>query len=59
LNNTITFGSCIAGLLTGSGIGILILFKINKNYKENLKILFTIYGIGVVSGIIIDMITIL
>lgn len=56
LNNTITFGSCMAGLLTGSGIGILILFKTNKNIKENIQILFTIYGIGVVSGIIIDLI---
>lgn len=59
LNNTITFGSCIAGLLTGSGIGILILFRVNKDYKENLKILFTIYGIGVISGIIIDCIMLL
>jgi len=56
LNNTITFGSCMAGLLTGSGIGILILFRINKNMKENIKILLTIYSIGVVSGIIIDLI---
>ena len=56
LNNTITFGSCMAGLLTGSGIGILILFKTNKNMKENIKILLTIYSIGVISGIIIDLI---
>lgn len=59
LNNTITFGSCMAGLLTGSGIGILLLFKINKNIKENMNILFTIYGIGVISGIIIDLIKII
>lgn len=59
LNNTITFGSCLAGLLTGSGVAILILFKVNKDYKENLKILFIVYFIGVISGIIIDMISIL
>lgn len=56
LNNTITFGSCMAGLLTGSGVAILILFKTNKDIKENFKILFTVYGIGVISGIIIDLI---
>lgn len=56
LNNTISFGSCMAGLLTGSGVAILILFKTNKDIKENLKILFTVYGIGVISGIIIDLI---
>lgn len=59
LNNTITFGSCLAGLLTGSGVAILILFKVNKDYKENLKILSIVYVIGVVSGIIIDMISLL
>lgn len=55
LNNAITFGSCMAGLLTGSGIGILILFRINKNLKENLRILGLIYGIGAISGLIIEI----
>lgn len=30
LSNLISFGSMIAGLLVGSGIGILVLFKSNK-----------------------------
>lgn len=56
LNGTITFGSAMAGLLTGSGVGILVLFKNNKNLKENIYILLLIYGIGVISGILIDLI---
>jgi len=56
LNNTITFGAMMSGLLTGSGIGILILFKSNKKLKENVFIMTTIYTIGVLSGIIIDLI---
>lgn len=56
LSGSITFGSAMSGLLTGSGIGILILFKNNKNLKENMFILFLIYFIGVFSGIIIDLI---
>lgn len=56
LSNLISFGSMIAGLLVGSGIGILVLFKSNKNIKENLKITGTLYVIGVISGFIIDMI---
>lgn len=55
LNNTITFGAMMSGLLTGSGIAIIILFKSNKNIKQNIFILFLIYLIGVVSGIIIDL----
>lgn len=56
LENVITIGSMIGGLLVGSGIGILVLFRVNKNVKENLKILGLLYVIGVVSGIIIDLI---
>ena len=44
------------GLLVGSGIGILILFRVNKNVKENLKILGLLYTIGVICGIAIDLI---
>ena len=56
LQNLISFGSILAGLLAGNGIGLLILFRINKNVKENLKILLMLYAIGVVCGIIIDVI---
>ena len=57
LNNAITYGALIGGLLTGSGIGLLILFRVNKPLKENIKILMTIYVLGVTSGIIIDIIS--
>lgn len=56
LSNLISFGSMIAGLLVGSGIGILVLFKSNKNIKENLKITAMLYCIGIISGFIIDLI---
>ena len=56
LKSAITFGSMISGLLTGAGVGLLVLFKENKDLKENFKILGLIYSIGVVSGIIIDII---
>ena len=56
LSNVISFGSMIGGLLVGSGIGILVLFRVNKNLKENLKILATLYAIGVICGIVIDFI---
>ena len=56
LSGNITFGSAMAGLLTGSGVALLVLFKTNKNLKENIRILLTIYLLGVLSGIIIDFI---
>ena len=56
LQNVISVGSMIGGLLVGSGIGILILFRVNENFKENIKIVTILYLIGVLSGIIIDFI---
>ena len=56
INNAINFGSLISGLLTGSGIAIMILFKTNKHFLENLKIVGILYIVGVLSGIIIELI---
>ena len=56
LGKIITMGQMIAGLLVNSGIGILVLFKVNKNVKENLKILGILYIIGITSGILLDLI---
>ena len=39
LEKILPFGSCISGLLSGSGLGLLVLFKQNKNIKENVLIL--------------------
>lgn len=56
LENILSMGAMIAGLLVNSGIGILILFKVNKNKKENFSILGILYIVGIVSGIILDFI---
>ena len=55
LENIISIGSMIAGLLVNSGIGILILFRVNKSKKENFTILGILYLVGVISGIILDI----
>ena len=56
LSNLITIGTLLAGLLTGSGLGILLLFRTNKNLKENITVLSLIYFIGVIIGIIVDLV---
>lgn len=59
LKGAINLGACIAGLLTGSGVALLVLFKSNKNIKENLCICLTLYLIGVLVGIFIEFVGIL
>ena len=49
-------GSMLAGLLTGSGVGLLVLFRVNHHKKENLAILGMLYGIGVVTGIVTEFV---
>lgn len=56
LDGVISTGSMLAGLLAGSGVGLLILFRIHKNLKENLIITAVIYGSGLAVGILFDLI---
>ena len=56
LQNVINAATMISGLLVGAGVGLAVLFKTNKGIKENLKITGLLYGIGVLSGIIIQLI---
>lgn len=55
INNIISYSSVISGLLTGSGVAILVLFKNNKDLKENINILLLTYFIGAFSGVIINL----
>ena len=56
LSGIISFGSIIAGLLVNAGAGLLMLFRINKNIKENIEIVAILYFLGAVTGIIINLI---
>lgn len=56
LENVISLGSMISGLLTGAGVGLAVLFKTNDRLKENAKIIFLLYAIGSISGILIEVI---
>lgn len=52
----LTFGSMIAGLCSGAGLGMAVLFRNNKNKKENWMIVGYIALVAISSGILIDMI---
>ena len=59
IQNIISGASLIAGLLTGAGVGLIILFRTNKNIKENVAIVGLLYAIGVISGIVLQAIGII
>ena len=50
----LNLGLMIGGLLVNAGVGLLVLFKVNHNQKENVGIILTLYTIGVISAIILQ-----
>lgn len=55
LEGAISFASVVAGLCTGAGAGLIVLFRENHSVKENIKIIGILYVIAVASGMIITV----
>ena len=55
IRGIISAGTMLSGLFSGAGVGILVLFKINKRKKENLLILGALIVIGTVFGALADL----
>lgn len=54
LQGAMSFGAMMSGLLVGAGVGILILFKVNKDKKETFKVIGILYVIGVAAGVVLE-----
>ena len=52
--NAISFGSAIAGLSAGSGMGFLLLLKTDVDKKECFKIISLLFAISVLTGIAVQ-----
>ncbi|MBQ7433672.1 MAG: arsenic efflux protein [Lachnospiraceae bacterium] len=55
LSGTMRAGAMLSGLLVGSGVGLLVLFRANRNMKRNFQVLGILYGTGVVAGLILGL----
>lgn len=51
LEGIIGLGGLFAGLLANGGIGLLVLFRANKNLKENFIVVGVLYGLSLLLGI--------
>lgn len=56
LAGKLSIASLIGGLCTGAGVGLIVLFKLNKNLKENISIALSVYFIGVLAGIALGIV---
>ena len=55
LQGAMGFGTMMAGLLVGAGVGILVLCRVNHHKKENLQIVGLLYIVGVLAGIMLEL----
>lgn len=56
IGGTLSLGSVIAGLCTSAGVGLLVLFRVNRGIKSNIGITTLLYAISAVAGIAIQLI---
>ena len=56
LSGAMSTGAMLSGLLSASGVGLLVLFRINKRHTaENLKLLAVLYISAIIIGICVDL----
>ncbi len=59
LKGVLSFGAMLSGLLTGAGVGLLVLFKVNHSWKENVCIVGILYITGTMCGIVVNLLGIM
>ena len=57
LSGVLGLGGLFAALLSNAGIGLLVLVRTNKNPKENLAIIVTLYVLSVLAGTAVGLLT--
>jgi hypothetical protein len=55
LGGVLGAGALMAGLLSGSGVGFLVLLRVNEDRKENLQIFGLLYVLGVAGGALVEL----
>lgn len=54
LEGLMSFGTMMAGLLVGAGVGIMVLLRVNEDKKDSFKIIGLLYIIGVMAGVVLN-----
>ena len=56
VSGSLSFGALTAGLSAGAGVGMLVLFRVNRSMKQNFSILGTLYIMSVLIGVILQIV---
>lgn len=55
LNDLMSFGAMMSGLLVGAGVGLLVLWRVNDSFKDTLKITGILFCCGIGTGLILEL----
>lgn len=55
MENYINIGALMSGSLVSGGIGLLVLFRVNRRMTENLMIVAILYICGIIGGLLINL----
>ena len=58
MQGAITFGSLMAGLIAGAGIGLAVLWRVNPSWKQNLFMTGLLWAAGAAVGIVLQFLPI-
>ncbi len=56
LEGVLSAGCMFSGLLVGSGVGLLVLFRVSRRKKDALFVLLLLFVIGAASGMFLDLV---
>lgn len=56
MDGFIPLGALMSGSLVSGGVGLLVLFRVNRRLKENLKIVAILYFCGIIGGLLTHLI---
>ena len=56
LEGVLSAGCMLSGLLVGSGVGLLVLFRVSRRKKDAFLVLLLLFSIGAVSGMLLDLV---
>lgn len=54
LTGALPFSSAVAGLCSGAGVGLAVLFRTNRNLRQNLFIAAQLWGLGALIGLVLQ-----
>ncbi len=56
VEGAISVGAMMSGLMVNGGVGLIVLYRLNKNLRENIIITAVLYVLGVIGGIVTGLI---